>query len=64
MNGKAGVRMDRLRRASEVVGTQLERFRCMERVLTMDAEVSFRALVDEADAAVRHAYCYLQDRDE
>jgi hypothetical protein len=30
----------------------------------MDVEVSLRALVNEADAAVGHADCYLQDRDE
>jgi len=33
-------------------------------VRTMDVEVSLRALVNEADAAVGHADCYLQDRDE
>jgi hypothetical protein len=65
--------MARLRRASEVVGAQLQRFRCkgqgcvdgiLRRVRTMDVEVSFRALVHKADAAVGHAYCYLQDRDQ
>ena len=30
----------------------------------MDVKVSVRALVHKADAAVGHAYCYLQDRDQ